>query len=50
MSGTSPNSALSIREDDIPADMQAQYEEYRGKLVEAAADFDDALMEKYLEG
>ncbi len=38
------------REEDIPADMKAQYEEYRGKMIEAAADFDDALMEKYLEG
>ena len=35
---------------DIPADMQAQYEEYRDKLVEAVADFDEALMEKYLDG
>ncbi len=38
------------REDDIPSDMQATYEEYRGKLIEAAADFDDVLMEKYLDG
>ena len=38
------------RVDDIPADMQATYEEYRGKLVEAAADFDDEIMEKFLDG
>lgn len=37
-------------EEEIPADMQAQYEEYRDKLIEAVADFDEALMEKYLDG
>ena len=36
--------------EDIPSDMQAQYEEYRDKLIEAVADFDEALMEKYLDG
>ena len=35
---------------DIPAEMQAECEEYREKMVEAAAESDDALMEKYLEG
>jgi elongation factor G len=35
--------------EDIPADMQAQAEEFREQLVEAAADADDELMEKYLE-
>ena len=35
---------------DIPADMQAKADEYRGKLVEAAAELDDDLMMKYLEG
>src|SRR3990170_1798210 len=30
--------------------MSAQAEEYREKLVEAAADCDEAIMEKYLEG
>jgi elongation factor G len=38
------------REDEIPADMRAQAEEYREKLMEAVADADEALMEKYLEG
>jgi len=38
------------RIDEVPADMQAQFKEYRGKLIEAAADFDDLLMEKYLDG
>jgi elongation factor G len=39
-----------IQETDIPADMQDQAEEYRIKLVEAVAEADDDLMEKYLEG
>ena len=36
-----------IRVEDIPADMQAEAEEYRGKLMEAIAETDEALMEKY---
>ncbi|MBF2098803.1 MAG: elongation factor G [Gloeomargaritaceae cyanobacterium C42_A2020_066] len=39
-----------IRREAIPEDMVAQAEEYRTKLVEAVADTDDTLMEKYLEG
>ena len=35
---------------DIPENLQAECEEHREKLVEAAAESDDALMEKYLEG
>ncbi len=35
---------------DIPADMQDKAEEYRQELVEAVAEADDELMEKYLEG
>ena len=38
------------REDDIPADMRPQADEYREKLIEAAADAEESLMEKYLEG
>jgi elongation factor G len=34
---------------DIPADMRAQCEEWREKLVEAAAEANDDLMHKYLE-
>ena len=34
---------------DIPADMQDECEEWRDKLLEAAANYDDALMEKYFE-
>lgn len=39
-----------IQETDIPAEMQAQVEEYRAKLVEAVSETDEALIEKYLEG
>ena len=35
---------------DIPADMVDQAAEYREKLIEAAADFDESIMEKYLAG
>jgi elongation factor G len=35
---------------DIPADYAEQAEEWRGKLLEALAENDDAVMEKYLEG
>ncbi len=39
-----------FHDEEIPADMQDLYKEYRDKLVEAASDFDEALMEKYLDG
>ena len=35
---------------DIPEDMKAQAEEYRAKMIEAAAEQDDELMMKYLDG
>ena len=35
---------------DIPEDLRAQAEEYRAKMIEAAAEANDALMNKYLEG
>src|SRR5207249_3705811 len=35
---------------DVPAELQDQVEEFRGQLIEAAAEGDDALLEKYLEG
>ena len=34
----------------IPAELQAQAEEWREKMIEAAVEMDDHLMEKYLEG
>ena len=35
---------------DIPADLVALVEEKRNDLIETVVEFDDALMEKYLEG
>ena len=35
--------------EDIPADMQAQADDFHEQLVEAAAEADDELMERYLE-
>ena len=35
---------------EIPADYQDQAEEYREKLIEAVAEFDEDFMEKYLGG
>jgi elongation factor G len=39
-----------IQEAEIPEDLQAQAAEYRTKLIEAVAETDDALMNKYFEG
>ena len=44
------NEGKDIREEEIPENMRDLAEEYRQKLVEAAADEDEAIMEKYLEG
>ncbi len=41
---------VDIREEEIPDDMKDLAEEYRGKLLEAVAEQDETLMEKYLEG
>ena len=35
---------------DVPADMQAQVEKWREKLIETAVEQDDTLLEQYLEG
>ena len=39
-----------MRVEEIPEDMRAEAEEYRTQLLEAVADFDDEIMEMYLEG
>ncbi len=39
-----------IEETDIPEDLRELAEEYREKMIEAAAETDDDLMMKYLEG
>ncbi|MFD2919657.1 elongation factor G [Terrimonas rubra] len=40
---------MTFDEIDIPADMQAEAEEWRASLVEAVAEYDDKLMEKFFE-
>src|SRR6266704_683271 len=36
--------------EEIPADMREQAQAYREKMIEAVAEFDDTMMEKYLNG
>jgi elongation factor G len=43
------NTGLALQEEDIPAELQEKALNLREKLVEAAAEADDELMEKYLE-
>ena len=40
----------TMDETDIPANLREMAEEYHGQMVEAAAEADDELMEKYLDG
>ena len=40
----------TMDETDIPADLVEMAEEYHAKMVEAAAEADDELMMKYLDG
>ena len=40
---------MEYKAQDIPAEMQAECDEWREKMVEAAAEANDELMEKYLE-
>ena len=35
--------------EDIPADLKDECDEYRNKLLEAAAEYEEALMEKYFD-
>ena len=44
------SSGMTFETQAIPADLVDQAAEYREKLIEALADFDEALAEKYLEG
>ncbi|MBQ3020731.1 MAG: elongation factor G [Bacilli bacterium] len=44
------NEQENPEEIEIPSDMTAKVEEYRTKLIEAVADYDEDLMMKYLEG
>src|SRR5690625_4121275 len=45
---TSRGAAYEV--EDIPADLKEKAEEYRNELVEAVAESDEALLEKYLGG
>jgi elongation factor G len=40
----------TLRVEECPAELEDDVEEYRSKLVEALGDFDDTIMEKFLEG
>ena len=40
----------NMTEEDIPADMVEKAQEYRQKMIESAAEQDDALMEKFFAG
>ncbi|MCD8525413.1 MAG: elongation factor G [Gammaproteobacteria bacterium] len=44
------NMGIQFEERDVPADMLEKCKEYREKIVEAAAESSEILMEKYLEG
>jgi elongation factor G len=46
---TETDQGMTFEYGDIPADLQDIAEEYRLKLVEAAAEANDELMEKYME-
>ena len=39
-----------VRDEDIPAELLEQAEEYHQKLIESVAESDEALMEKFFEG
>lgn len=40
----------AVQEQDIPAEVQGEVDEYREKLIEAIAEMDDDLLTRYLEG
>ncbi|MBU1558095.1 elongation factor G [Patescibacteria group bacterium] len=44
------NMGTDVREDEIPADMKADAEKYRGELIEKIVENDEELMNDYLEG
>src|ERR671937_1182567 len=45
-----PAGARETGPSPIPAEMQAQVDEYREKLLDAVVETDEAMMERYLEG
>ncbi len=44
------NDGVDVREEEIPQDLLAKAKEHRAAMIEAAADFDEELMERYVEG
>ena len=40
---------MTYKEVEIPADLQDQVNEYRAKLIESVAEYDETLMEKFFE-
>ncbi|QIB50674.1 MULTISPECIES: elongation factor G [Pseudomonas] len=44
------DSGMTFREEEIPAELMEQAEKYREQMVEAAAEANEELMNKYLEG
>jgi elongation factor G len=47
---TDDDKGKTFREAEIPAELQSQAAEYREKMIEAISDFDDSIMERFLEG
>jgi elongation factor G len=41
---------IQVVEKEIPEDMKADAEKYRGEMIEKSAEFDDTIMNDYLEG
>jgi elongation factor G len=46
---TDESNVTTFEKGAIPADLLEEAEEWRGKLIEAVADIDDTLLERYLE-
>jgi elongation factor G len=44
------NEGVDVREEEIPPEMLESAKKYRQAMIEAAADFDEELMETYIEG
>ena len=40
---------MTYEEIDIPADLEDTVEEWRTKLIETVAEYDEAILEKYFE-
>src|SRR5215212_4318305 len=47
---TSPEGEREAAATEIPAELQAQVDEYREKLLDSVVETDEGLMERYLEG